>query len=717
MDTKLRKASFSPITKTVAFLVVIICFGIAATMFVNLVRNTDGIEPLLEPNYVNTSELFSYQENFYIGLNNLLKFKNEEYIKQGNTIDKTEFENRKKDMFGELYNQMNQGYSEYNPNRMDVYNLLKEKFEVENAEKINQTYNSMIDNQLRSYYSLLQKVKSKEGLYFYATDGENTYTNAEQTDRGYFAGFKAYYLFDKDGIIVRPTSKENMNLSHTIEFTDSAIGNKIYIAVTDQYISKIQAEWNKQRVYLQNGITIILCAVCLSVIALLYLIWKAGRKEDDKSIHLMMIDRLYTDLNIAITFSVIFTWFAISIIFIREDYFVTDFGNIHTVFWLVVLFNAMFCSIGLALFLSLVRRFKNKTLIRHSIIYTSFAKLRKIIRTIFNLGSLSVRIAGIILVSEIMVFGLTILTFLTHSVFVLFWLILLCVLSVGGIYYVILKVKQFVDIAKGVQEIKNGKLEYVIDVTGNCDLSKLAGDINDIADGLKSAVAKELKAERMKSELVTNVSHDLKTPLTSIINYVDLLSKEKLIPDIANKYVEVLQQKSEKLKTLTQDLFEISKVQSGNILVEVEKIDIAVLLRQSLAEFDEQISSSGLDFKVNIKDDDTYIMADGKRLSRVFENLIGNILKYSLANTRVYIDVFVNESSVLIEFKNIANYEMNFREDEILERFVRGDKSRTTDGNGLGLAIAQSYVVVCGGSVQINIDGDLFKAIIKFNKA
>jgi signal transduction histidine kinase len=352
------------------------------------------------------------------------------------------------------------------------------------------------------------------------------------------------------------------------------------------------------------------------------------------------------------------------------------------------------------------------------LIYSILVKCGKLIKIICSSGPLYVRMAALIIAAEIAVFIITAIFILSiDSVGRLFGLILLAGLSIWGIYYLIRKTKPFVDISNGVKEIKDGKLDYVIDVPGDGALARLARDINDIAQGLKNSVAKEMKAEKMKTELITNVSHDLKTPLTSIINYVDLLSKEKLAPDVANEYVGVLKQKSEKLKLLTQDLFEISKVQSGNITIDAEKINISVLVKQSIAEFDEQISKSGLDFKVSIKEDNAFVMADGKLLSRAIENLVGNILKYAMENTRVYVDVSADEFDVTLDFKNIANYEMNFAEGEVLERFVRGDKARTTDGNGLGLAIAQSYVVACGGTFKISVDGDLFKAIIKFKKA
>ncbi|MCK9479071.1 MAG: sensor histidine kinase [Firmicutes bacterium] len=222
---------------------------------------------------------------------------------------------------------------------------------------------------------------------------------------------------------------------------------------------------------------------------------------------------------------------------------------------------------------------------------------------------------------------------------------------------------------------------------------------------VEASINKEMKAERLKTELITNVSHDLKTPLTAIINYSDLLVKQ----DEENEYAKIIHQKSQKLKTLTEDLFEVSKAQSGNIAADMESLNIPELIDQTLAEFDEYT----VDFRLSLQN--VNIFADGKLMSRVFENLIGNIIKYSLPNTRAYIDAFEKDGKAYIMFKNIASYEMNFKSDEMTGRFSRGDTARTTDGSGLGLAIAQSYIQACGGSLSIDTDGDLFKATIIFS--
>lgn len=267
-----------------------------------------------------------------------------------------------------------------------------------------------------------------------------------------------------------------------------------------------------------------------------------------------------------------------------------------------------------------------------------------------------------------------------------------------------------------IEAIKNGDMETKLALDPGADLYTAAENLNKIQEGISKAVEEKIRSERMKVELITNVSHDLKTPLTSIISYADLLSKEEGLPDHVMDYIKILVQKSDRLKTLIQDIFELSKATSGDLKVEKERIDLGKLIRQTLADLDERISQSGLLFKIDIPDEPVYIISDGKKLYRVFLNLIGNALKYSLEGSRVYITLEVKDGKkAMAVIKNIANYEMDFKEEEVLERFVRGDKSRTTEGSGLGLAIARSFVQACGGSMNIKVDGDLFKVELGFN--
>ncbi len=297
------------------------------------------------------------------------------------------------------------------------------------------------------------------------------------------------------------------------------------------------------------------------------------------------------------------------------------------------------------------------------------------------------------------------------------------VASIVAIIYIVLLIRYLFkkadylnEILKATEEMSYGNLDYVIKENGESALGKIAHNINNMKDGYKKSLEEQVKSERLKTELITNVSHDLKTPLTSIINYIDLLKKEDLSKDEINGYISVLDRKSKRLKSLIEDLFEASKMSSGAVELNIEKINVTALLKQSIAEFEEKITKSSLELKFKYDNNKTYANLDGKKTWRVFENLINNIIKYSQPNTRVYIDLIETNTKIIITMKNISRYEMDFSADEIFERFKRGDKARNTDGSGLGLAIAKSISELQGGSLNIIIDGDLFKVIVEFNK-
>lgn len=288
------------------------------------------------------------------------------------------------------------------------------------------------------------------------------------------------------------------------------------------------------------------------------------------------------------------------------------------------------------------------------------------------------------------------------------------------IIYIVIFIKELIYLDKiiiGSKAATEGKLNCNIEEKGRGHLRELAHDINNIRDGLRKSIESEMKSENMKTELITNVSHDLKTPLTSIINYIDLLKRENIESETAKYYINILDKKSQRLKVLIDDLFEASKATSGAMELNITKIDIVQLLKQSLGENDERFKNSNLSVKLDIPDTKIFINGDGQRLYRVFENLISNIVKYSLSNTRVYIQMYVDdENKVVIIMRNISAYELDFCANEITNRFKRGDSSRSTEGSGLGLAIAKSIVELHGGKFNIEVDGDLFKSIIRLNQ-
>ena len=263
-------------------------------------------------------------------------------------------------------------------------------------------------------------------------------------------------------------------------------------------------------------------------------------------------------------------------------------------------------------------------------------------------------------------------------------------------------------------------------------LKEMAIYVNDIASGFSNAIKESLKSERLKTELITNVSHDIKTPLTSIINYVDLLKKENIQNEKVKEYINILDKKSQRLKKLTEDLVEASKVSSGNVKLNLEDINLKELFNQTIGEFKDRFEEKNLKIETTMPKENIEIKADSRYLYRIIENLFSNITKYAQENSRVYIDIIkkmrdVNESGtknqneqngkneyVSISIKNISKEKLNISSDELMQRFVRGDKSRYTEGSGLGLSIAKSLTELQGGKFNITIDGDLFKVEIEW---
>jgi signal transduction histidine kinase len=277
---------------------------------------------------------------------------------------------------------------------------------------------------------------------------------------------------------------------------------------------------------------------------------------------------------------------------------------------------------------------------------------------------------------------------------------------------IVKRIGYFNQILFNTRALAQGEFEPDLKIIGKSVLAELAGDINQMKSGVKTSQKAQAKSERLKTELITNVSHDLRTPLTSIITYSELLKNPELTEDERHTYIEIIDRKSKRLKVLIDDLFEASKMASGNIELVKEKVDIVQLLQQSLAEYSETMEDSQIQFRISNPDHPVYAFVDGQKLWRVFENLIGNIIKYSLENSRAFIHVKEEKNQVMITFKNVSKYELSEDADELFERFKRGDDSRHTDGSGLGLAIAKSIIDLQEGTLDIDIDGDLFKVTV-----
>lgn len=390
----------------------------------------------------------------------------------------------------------------------------------------------------------------------------------------------------------------------------------------------------------------------------------------------------------------------------------------------IIINSIIMCSIFVLLdfalliiyIMSLAARIKGGTFIKNNIIYYVLSFIYKyvkiILRSFFRLLKsipLIPKTAAIIVLIFLINWGLLKSWYEYESIILLF---VECLILVPAILYFVICLKKL-QIAG--QRIAKGDLEHKVDTSYMiCEFKEYGETLNNIGEGLSVAVNEKIRSERLKTELITNVSHDIKTPLTSIINYVDLIKKEKPQNDNVRDYIDILDRQSNRLKKLIEDLIEASKASTGNIAVEKEPCELGILLSQTVGEFDERLKRKNLDIIVGEYKEPLTVMADRRHLWRVFDNLMSNICKYSQNGTRVYLSLNKIGNQAMVTFRNISENQLYVSGDELTERFVRGDSSRNTEGSGLGLSIAKSLVELQGGDMQIHIDGDLFKVVISF---
>ncbi|MET4562964.1 signal transduction histidine kinase [Lysinibacillus parviboronicapiens] len=679
----MRNISHALITKVVVFLIAIVCLTGTAKAIINMEFDEVHLSSINQDNYFESRAFADESYSLIASLAQLIgKYKSEEHILSGKTLTEEDIRQIEED----LYNDFRYSYR-YNPNLSEVEN--KRMYQEKYADDINSKKDESMKEQVREFYRLLSTLEAYEGIMFYASDGEHVFSNSELNKKEQFESFGAYMLFEDYQQKLYPNEvKESQYLDYftrEVEMLNPQT-DIIYVAFKESFLQQKMQEWEKDKTIAKS--TLNECIVFLAgfILSLVYLIIVIGRTSfKDKEIHFHVIDKLYNDLNIVIVVCLTAMWIAV-IVEVLHD--------------MSMLLTVPIFIIALLMILSLVKHIKNRSLFQHTLIYQILKKVFLLVKHVFDSGSMGVKVV-------LLVIGYPLVVAATFFVFPI---------TMGlAAWFAMKKVKSFNRIKEGVEQIKNGDLLHRIEVDGKGEFSRLASNINSITDGLKKSVDSEIKSERLKTELITNVSHDIRTPLTSIITYVDLLKIEN-DPEIIAEYVDVLDQKSKRLKLLTDDLFEAAKASSGSIPVQLERIDIVSLLRQGIGEMGEKIEASSLDFKLANPTEKVYVKADGKLLWRSIENLFSNIFKYAQPASRVYIDVEDLGNEILVTFKNISAYELNISVDELMERFKRGDESRSSQGSGLGLSIAESLIHIQHGKFLVQVDGDLFKAMVYLPK-
>lgn len=453
----------------------------------------------------------------------------------------------------------------------------------------------------------------------------------------------------------------------------------------------------------------------------IYLCVRVGDRDAQGKIILRGIDRWYTEIQLLMVGG-IFVLFGI--IYVRFTYefienMIYNGGSFHPMipFAGMGMAGSLTGSIaavaglagvylGLWFLLSMVKKLKAGTFLRQSLTAIFVLFLHRIF---FRSGSTMQKVV----IASILLILLSATVFLAPVVLVV-------VLVFAPKY-----VRKYDAIKQGVEEVRNGNLSYQIPVPegDHSELDDIARNINQISEAVNITVQNELKNQRMKAELISNVSHDLKTPLTSMVTYIDLLKQEGLDSPRAMEYLDVLDNKTNRLRQLTEDLFEAAKAASGAMPVRLEKVELISLINQGLGELNEGINESGLEFILNNPKEKYYVWADGQLMWRVMENILGNVLKYAQPDTRVYMDVReevggegTDPDMVIFEVKNISRQSLNIDAVELMERFKRGDEARSSDGSGLGLSIAKDLVKLQKGVFEVKIDGDLFKSIVVLNR-
>ena len=514
-------------------------------------------------------------------------------------------------------------------------------------------------------------------------------------------------------------SEENIVRNEDLQKISEFSMNKQYYTAFDETVQNIdsssditlnRALYNQTKSLYKYSYSTLIISIIIGSIELIYLIYSLGYVKNKEEIYLSWLDKIPLEI---LFFGYCLLFFVEAALLVMcLSVISVDVNLCVMLIMLVGYFSVLSALYGAG---TLLKRIKAHTFFKNSITYRILKWLIQKYKNVKNIISSNKNLGGKIALYFI---GIVTVSILIGLIFKEFGILLDIVFWIWCYYKIMKEVDKFKQIHDATEKIYKGDTNIKLDeslYTGV--LKELAIYINDIAGGFSNAIKESLKSERLKTELITNVSHDIKTPLTSIINYVDLLKQENIQNEKAKEYIEVLDNKSQRLKKLIEDLVEASKASSGDIKINKEVLNVKELLNQVTGEFEDKFNSRGLNIISKLPEKTVYIKADSRYLYRVLENIYSNVAKYAEENTRVYIDcILEEENTVAIYVKNISKDELNISADELMQRFVRGDKSRNTEGSGLGLSIAKSLTELQDGTFNIYLDGDLFKVAIKFKR-
>lgn len=535
-------------------------------------------------------------------------------------------------------------------------------------------------------------------------------TDTREKIEKYILSKKYYWKYDKKDV---ETNIENMSYEkHYYDGIEYIIdsGYEVYTAVKDENNNEFYA-FNMVYEFVsktyETSPSIIIVSSILLIIICAYIIISIGHKDGVEGIYTNSLDKIPYEI---VGF--------VSICLLTAEIFAlgTFFAIINNITTKMMINTSIIGSIcmGIIIYITLaitgvttIRRIKAHVFWKNTIIYKIIEfVLNGLFTDLSRTAKLVIQYGGFIWISIILI-----LIIREAPIFILLLLVFW--------YYVFKKILNYnLQLGKIREQIKNmyngNKGEKIDEEKFSKELKQVAIELNDISGGLTNAIDEAMKSERLKTELITNVSHDIKTPLTSIINYVDLMKQEEIENEKVKEYLEVLDNKSQRLKKLTEDLVEASKASSGNIKLTMEKLNVKELIKQVSGEFEDKFEKRGLEIIEDLPEEDIFIEADSRYMFRVMENMYVNISKYALENSRVYIDIEKKGDTARISLKNISQDQLNISVDELMQRFVRGDSSRTTEGSGLGISIAKSLTELQKGKFNIYLDGDLFKVVIEF---